>query len=86
MATQSKKKQVNVHLSQRAQEDYDWVQQAVNNRDQRAYAHLVNRYRSSIFHMMLKMVNNREDADDLTQEAFSKAFNKLKLSKLVKLF
>jgi len=37
----------------------------------------MNRYRNSIFHMMLKMVNNREDADDLTIEAFGKAFHKL---------
>ena len=37
----------------------------------------MERYRSSIYHMMLKMVNNREDADDLTLEAFGKAFNKL---------
>lgn len=37
----------------------------------------MDRYRHSIYHMMLKMVNNREDADDLTLEAFGKAFVKL---------
>ena len=63
-------------LSQRALEDYELVKKAVKN-DQRAYALLMERYRSSIYHMMMKMVNNREDADDLTLEAFGKAFNKL---------
>jgi RNA polymerase sigma factor (sigma-70 family) len=60
----------------RAQQDYDLVQNAILG-DQRAYAVLMDRYRNSIFHTMLKMVNNREDADDLTLEAFGKAFHKL---------
>ncbi|MEM1319289.1 MAG: sigma-70 family RNA polymerase sigma factor [Bacteroidota bacterium] len=64
------------NLSPRAQEDYEFVLRAIDG-DQRAYAVLMDRYRNSIFHMMLKMVNNREDADDLTLEAFGKAFNKL---------
>ena len=37
----------------------------------------MNRYRDSIYFMLLKMVNNREDADDLTIEAFGKAFKRL---------
>ncbi len=68
---------INKNLSQRALEDYGLVLKAIEG-DQRAYADLMDRYRSSIYHMMLKMVNNREDADDLTLEAFGKAFNKLK--------
>ena len=67
---------INKNLSQRALEDYELVKKAIDG-NQRAYADLMERYRSSIFHMMLKMVNNREDADDLTLEAFGKAFNKL---------
>lgn len=67
---------INKNLSQRAIEDYEVVKQAVAG-DQKAYAILMDRYRNSIFHMMLRMVNNREDADDLTLEAFGKAFNKL---------
>lgn len=64
------------NLSPRATEDFEFVQRAING-DQKAYALLMDRYRNSIFHMMLKMVSNREDADDLTLEAFGKAFNKL---------
>ncbi len=63
-------------LSAKAQDDYILVQQAIAG-NQRAYADLLNRYRSSVFHTMLKMVNNRDDADDLTIEAFGKAFRKL---------
>jgi RNA polymerase sigma-70 factor (ECF subfamily) len=37
----------------------------------------MNRYRNSVYHAMFKMVNNRDDADDLTIEAFGKAFRKL---------
>lgn len=63
-------------LSFRANDDYSLVVQAVNG-NQQAYAVLMNRYRTSVFHTMFKMVNNRDDADDLTVEAFGKAFNKL---------
>ena len=62
------------NLSPRAKEDYDMVLKAIDG-CQKAYAVLMERYKSSIFHMMLKMVNNRDDADDLTLEAFGKAFN-----------
>ena len=64
------------NLSTRAQEDYQLVQQAIRG-SQKAYTVLMERYRNSIYHMMYKMVKNREDADDLTLEAFGKAFNKL---------
>ena len=63
-------------LSQKAQADYELVKLAISG-DQKAYTLLMERYRHSIYHMMLKMVNNREDADDLTLEAFGKAFVKL---------
>lgn len=64
------------NLSPRAQEDYEYVQQAIKG-SQKAYTVLLERYRNSIYHMMLKMVKTREDADDLTFEAFGKAFAKL---------
>lgn len=64
-------------LSEKAQIDYKLVQSAVNNNDQQAYAELMGRYRDSIYFMLLKMVNNRDDADDLTIEAFGKAFSRL---------
>ncbi len=67
---------MNDHLSEKAQRDYELVQRAVEG-DQGAYADLMDRYKDSIYFMLLKMVNNRDDAEDLTIEAFGKAFNRL---------
>ncbi|MCH2216281.1 MAG: sigma-70 family RNA polymerase sigma factor [Flavobacteriales bacterium] len=65
-------------LSPKAQHDYKLVRRAVDDHDQTAYAELMERYRESIYYMLLKMVNNPDDADDLTIEAFGKAFSRLK--------
>jgi RNA polymerase sigma-70 factor (ECF subfamily) len=65
------------HLSEKAQKDLELVEAAVSG-DQLAYAELMDRYRDSIYFMMLKMVKNSDDADDLTIEAFGKAFNRIK--------
>lgn len=65
------------HLSEKARYDHQLVQKAVQEGDQKAYAELMDRYRDSIFYMLLKMVNNRDDAEDLTVEAFGKAFKRL---------
>ncbi|PKP45823.1 MAG: RNA polymerase subunit sigma-24 [Bacteroidetes bacterium HGW-Bacteroidetes-12] len=67
------------HLSPKAQIDYELVVRARDFQDEKAYAELLDKYRESIFYMMLKMVKNQDDADDLTIEAFGKAFNRLHL-------
>jgi RNA polymerase sigma-70 factor (ECF subfamily) len=64
-------------LSDKAQYDFGLVQRALINADQKAYAELVARYRESVYYMLLKMVNNKDDAEDLTIEAFGKAFKRL---------
>jgi RNA polymerase sigma factor (sigma-70 family) len=69
--------ELNENLSDKGKYDYALVQRAVQG-DQKAFAELLDRYRDSIFFMLLKMVNNRDDADDLTIEAFGKAFHRLK--------
>jgi RNA polymerase sigma factor (sigma-70 family) len=69
--------EVNSNLSDKAQHDYQLVCQAVQSGDQKAYAELMNRYKDSIYFMLLKMVNNRDDAEDLTIEAFGKAFKNI---------
>lgn len=66
------------HLTEKAQRDYRLVQLAVDNGDQKAYAELLNNYRDSLYFMLLKMTNNPVDADDLTIEAFGKAFKNLR--------
>lgn len=65
------------NLSEKAVYDYKLVRQAIDTGDQRAYAELMGRYRDSVYFMLLKMVNNKDDADDLTIEAFGKAFKRL---------
>lgn len=65
------------NLSERASEDYELVCKAVEDNNQLAYAELMDRYRDSIYHTMFKMVHNHDDAEDLTIEAFGKAFRKL---------
>ena len=77
--TESKGKVViSGNLSEKAQKDYELVSDAVDNGNQKAYAELMQRYKDSIYFTLLKMVNNRDDADDLTIEAFGKAFKNIK--------
>ncbi len=64
------------HLSDKARFDLILVE-AAKKGDQSAYAQLMDRYRESIYYMMFKMVRHQEDADDLTIEAFGKAFSRL---------
>ena len=64
-------------LSPKGKYDYQLVRKAIDHSDQKAYAELMERYRESIYFMLLKMVNNKDDADDLTIEAFGKAFKRL---------
>ncbi|PIQ15329.1 MAG: RNA polymerase subunit sigma-24 [Flavobacteriales bacterium CG18_big_fil_WC_8_21_14_2_50_32_9] len=65
------------HLSPKALIDFELVLRARDFQDEKAYAELLYKYKDSIFFMMLKMVKNQDDADDLTIEAFGKAFNRL---------
>ncbi len=67
---------LNSKFSSRAQEDFDLVESAKKG-DQNAFSKLMSRYHDSIFFMVLKMVHNRDDAEDLTMEAFGKAFNSI---------
>ncbi|MEI2675319.1 MAG: sigma-70 family RNA polymerase sigma factor [Chitinophagaceae bacterium] len=64
---------LNENLSDRAREDMELVEKARKG-DQYAYSVLMGRYKDLINFMLLKMVHNRDDADDLTIEAFGKAF------------
>lgn len=68
--------EVGEHLSEKAKIDLVLVD-AARNGDQAAFASLMERYRESIYFMMMKMVRNTDDADDLTIEAFGKAFSRL---------
>ncbi len=70
--------EINPELSEKAQHDLRLVILARKG-DEKAFADLMNRYKDSIYYMLLKMVNNTSDADDLTIEAFGKAFKNIHL-------
>lgn len=65
------------NLSEKAKLDLELVERAING-EQKAYAELMDRYRDAIYFMLLKMVNNKSDAEDLTLEAFGKAFKSIR--------
>ncbi|HBH23466.1 MAG TPA: RNA polymerase subunit sigma-24 [Cytophagales bacterium] len=65
-------------FSQKALEDFNLIDQATKRNDEQAYAELMKRYKKPVYHMILKMVRNVDDAEDLTIEAFAKAFKNLK--------
>jgi len=67
---------VGKNFSAKAKKDYELVQRALKNEED-AYEKLMSRYKDSIYFMLLKMVNNKADAEDLTLEAFGKAFMRL---------
>jgi len=64
------------NLSEKAKQDYTLVRAALED-DEKAFAKLLARYKDTIYFMLLKMVNNKSDAEDLTLEAFGKAFKSL---------
>lgn len=68
--------EVNQELSEKAKADLILVEEAKKG-NEKAFAGLMNRYRDSIYFMLLKMVNNKSDAEDLTIEAFGKAFKSI---------
>ncbi|HMI65779.1 MAG TPA: sigma-70 family RNA polymerase sigma factor [Cyclobacteriaceae bacterium] len=63
-------------FSSKALEDFRLIDMAVGG-DQKAYARLLQRYRRPVYHVILKMVRNVDDAEDLTIESFAKAFRSL---------
>ncbi len=64
-------------FSDKALEDFRLIDEAVQNNDEKAYAQLLQRYKRPVYHMILKMVRNVDDAEDLTIESFAKAFRSL---------
>ena len=68
--------ELNQNLSDKAQQDYALVESALRG-EEKAFAKLLSKYKDAIYYMLLKMVSNKDDAEDLTIEAFGKAFKNL---------
>ena len=65
---------VNRKLTPKGTRDYKLVKDALDKGSQKAFSELMGLYWDTIYFMLLKMTGNREDAEDLTIEAFGKAF------------
>lgn len=58
--------------------DSDWaIVQRVQRGDVASFDHLILKYRERVFGVIYNMTSNREDAADLTQDAFIKAFQSI---------
>jgi len=69
--------EISSQLTEKGQRDFELINRALQRSDQQAYADLLSFYRDSLYFMMLKMTQDPHDADDLTIEAFGKAFKNL---------
>lgn len=63
--------------TEKAKRDYMLLRKALDDNDQQAYAELMSLYRDSIYYMLIRMVKNKDDAEDLTLMTFGKAFRYL---------
>ena len=64
-------------FSAKAKHDFQLIRAAVDEGNEKAYAELMHIYKKPVYHVVLKMVRNQDDAEDLTIEAFAKAFRNL---------
>jgi RNA polymerase sigma-70 factor (ECF subfamily) len=69
--------EIDRNFSDNPLEDFRLIDKATIENDEQAYADLMKRYKKPVYHMILKMVRNVDDAEDLTIEAFAKAFRSL---------
>jgi RNA polymerase sigma-70 factor (ECF subfamily) len=58
-------------------EDSETIKEALAG-NQDAYARLMKKYHDTIYHLIYRMIHDKEEVEDLTQEAFIKAFASLK--------
>lgn len=58
-------------------DDRDLITRIQLKNDQLAYSILLNKYNKSLYYTIIKIVNNRDDAEDITMHTFSKAFSNL---------
>jgi len=57
--------------------DTELIKQVLSG-DQQAFAGLVNRYQDYVFTLVLRIVKGREDAEEVAQDVFVKAYRSLK--------
>lgn len=57
-------------------DDYELVKQSLNGNND-AFAELLSRYKNLVYSVVLRMVNDSEEANDLAQEVFIKIYKNL---------
>jgi len=68
--------EINPNLSENAKHDAKLII-AARSGVEKAFAQLMSRYKNAIYFMLLRMVKNKQDAEELTMEAFGKAFTNI---------
>ncbi len=63
-------------VQKKRRNDYELVKKAKAG-DARAYDQLMSLYHDAVFNIILRMVHNRQEAEDLTQETFIKAYHSI---------
>ena len=63
---------------ERNKKDFELVRKAKSG-DGRAYDILMEQYHDAVFNIVYRMVRNKQEAEDLTQETFIKAYNSINL-------
>jgi len=58
-------------------EDHELIRLAIKG-DQKAFDKLKHKYHDAIFNLVYRMIRDKEEVEDLTQEAFIKAFSSLR--------
>lgn len=64
-----------------SQKSDEYLIKKVIRGESNAYAELVDRYKHMVYTLALKIVKNREDAEEVAQDTFFKAYNSLKYFK-----
>jgi RNA polymerase sigma factor (sigma-70 family) len=59
------------------QEDSHYIERVING-DVSAYSSLVEKHKNLVFSIAVKILNNREDAEEIAQDTFLKAYASLK--------
>jgi RNA polymerase sigma-70 factor (ECF subfamily) len=60
----------------KVRDDNDYIGRVLSG-DVSAYASLVAKHKNLVFSIVLKIVNNREDAEEISQDVFLKAYQSL---------
>ena len=69
---------LNLNSADNILQDKALVEEALKG-EEKAFSGLFSKYKDMIYSTMMKMVNNANDAEDLTFEAFAKAFKNIHL-------